>query len=195
MALLKAKYGRDPVTGRALLSDGTVRAPKVARTPAQKISAALAVIAKAMYATIIHFVSRVPALRNLQSGMENLGRYVRAARTLGTPEAIAAERARLERALQTLDDRGRIAMEYLPKAEATLAVVKATFGKVSQAIQGIAEAAGENPTDSQVATVTAIVDGMLSDSDREAIRLANEGKNPFEAYAEDSDDTDDTDPE
>lgn len=128
-----ARFGRDPVTGRAYKADGTVRAARTTLTPAERLAAVADAQSRA-YATLGRQVAdQVPGLAGTVAAAATLTRWVRECRAYGTPEARAERVAYHKAMLAAVEGKGKAAEAFLAgHAEAAEAVADlyATIGRM-----------------------------------------------------------------
>jgi len=168
------RYGRDPVTGRAFKSDGTVRKERVTKTPAQqmaemhaKMRAMAGKMGKSIVAESGRFASFIAAHARVLA-------WQKEARSYGTPEAIAAKRARLEAQIADLDNRHALAVEYLANDDAaTLEDAATVFDTVGEAFQKYAAENGGKAPDEDAAN--AILDRVI---EPEMVAAVEDGADP-----------------
>ena len=134
-----ARFGRDPVTGRAYRADGTVRKARSKVEVADRLAEVEARKARIFEGIGAALAEAVPALAGIVAQAEAVKRWTREARAYGTPEARAARRAYFERMAAAVEAKGRAAEAYLENAvdaSELVATLYAALGQVAASTAG-----------------------------------------------------------
>ena len=125
-----ARFGRDPVSGRAYRADGTVRKARTTLSAAERL-AALAEAAAAQHATIGREAAKaVPALATLAAQADTLRARLREAAGYATPEARARRVAYYEAMLAAVDAKGKAAAAFIARYGTALEAVTDLYEEV-----------------------------------------------------------------
>ena len=191
------KYGTDPVTGRALNKDGSVRKKRVKLTAAQKAAKARETVINAAKSLGRDAIKEVKSLALFVASIGTFRKWGKDAVSFSTPEKRAEKRAYYERMLDTIDAKGAAAEAWLPSADAALADLASFEANVGEAIMEHLEANDNVPPTAEEAE--AIVRSFLTDEVRELVEGAADPSNdPFAEFRrnavadDDGDDDEDT---
>jgi hypothetical protein len=146
-----ARFGRDPVTGRAYKADGTVRKARTTLDASERLAAVEASKARIFANIGASMAESVPALAGVVGMAEAVKRWARECRAYGTPEARATRRAYFLRMAEAVEAKGRAAEAYLEAAGPALATVEAVYAAL-----GAVAASGGSPADAVEAVEAAL---------------------------------------
>ena len=173
-----ARFGRDPVTGRAYKADGTVRKARVERTGAERLAALKGAEAAAVAQMGREVAEAVPALAPLAEAVATVRARVREARAYATPEARAERAAHYRAMLEAVEAKGRAAALYLGKVGDALAASEGLYAAIGAAVTGGA---------TDPAAVLAAADKALPSKARKALMdAAAPNADPFAAFRRDA---------
>lgn len=188
------KYGTDPVTGRALNKDGTVRKVRTKLSAAEKAAQARMAVINAAKSLGRDAIKEVESLSAFISGIGTFRKWGKDAVAYSTPEKRAAKRAYFEAQIAAIEDKGQAAEAWLPSAERALNALATFEAEVGEAIMAYIEK--HNGAAPSADDAEAIVRSFLSDDVRELVEGCSDPDNdPFRDYrrgaTDDADDDND----
>lgn len=184
------KYGTDPVTGRALNKDGTVRKKRRKLSPAEKAAQARRAVVDAAKSLGRDALREVKSLAGFLSGIGTFRKWTKDAVSFSTPEKRAAKRAYYEAQIAAIESKGEAAEAWLPDTDAVDTALATFESDVGEAIMAFIDDNGRAPDDSEA---EAIVREFLNDDVKELVEgCADPDNDPFRDYRRGATDTDDT---
>lgn len=171
-----ARFGRDPVTGRAYRADGTVRKARTTLDASERLAEVEARKARIFEGIGASLAEAVPALAGIVAQAEAVKRWTREARAYATPEARAARRAYFERMAAAVDAKGRAAEAYLEGAVDAGEMVAALYAALGQ----VAASTAGTPTAD--ACVEAVHAALPSKARAALARAGSPEADPFAAF-------------
>ena len=186
------RYGRDPVTGRSFLRDGTLRKERTARTALQVVADAERTETAAMRNIGRGIIKAVPTLAAFVASAGTFRKWYRDAVSYGTPEAVTERRAYFQRMLDRVDAKAAAAARFLPGARKAGAMLDGLTEKVGRAVAAFMRAnGGALPDDAALAS---IVESAIPAEDRAVVEAAADpAADPFAEFRRDAADVGPTD--
>ena len=190
---MEHKFGTDPVTGRALNRDGTVRKQRTTLTAAEKAAKAREAVLSAAKSLGRDAIKSVNSLAGFLSGIGTFRKWAKDAVAYSTEEKRAAKRTYFEAQIAAIEGKGAAAEAWLPTAESALSGLSSFEADVGDAVMAFMEENGREPNADEA---EAIVRDFLSDEVRTLVEgCADPDSDPFRDYRRGatSDDTEDND--
>lgn len=179
-----ARFGRDPVTGRAFKSDGTVRKARASLTPTERLAALQQAQERAHASVGRSVAATIPAFAAVVTNAGTVRRYAREARAYATPEARAERAAYFQRMLEAVAAKGRAAQAWLTENADAAEAVADLYAALGEAVAQL----GRTPTEAEARRLLAEV--VPADTLRLLQQASDPARDPFAAFRRDAADPD-----
>lgn len=176
------KYGRGP-NGRALKKDGTERKARSNFTAAEKARQIREMTLKANATIGKKVLASAEGISQFTDGLAIFRKWVSDCKAVGTPEKREARRAYLQAQIDALEEKGAVAEEFLPGAEAAIEAIESLHADIGSAYVELMDA-GAVTEDS----VSEILQNVISDEVKQIVESANDPENdPLRKFRRGSD--------
>lgn len=185
------RYGRDPVTNRSYLRDGSLRKERVTKT-AQQVFASLEDARRKACANVGRgIIKAAGSLSAFVAAAGTFRKWLRDAVAYSTPEKVAERKAYHQRMLAVADAKAAAAGKWLPAAEKARTVLDNLSANVGTAFLAFAEKHGRQPTPEETEEMLA---GLIPADVREmVVSGADPEADPFGPFRRDAADADTAD--